>query len=173
MITSTETSAALLGIARAWAPLTEAVQDARQHAWPPLTLRQYLAQSGDEEELEARTWRAEALRALERDPAQIGRRPVPLRLDLIGTIALIEAGLLELADTTAAMVQRPRSPRPGRAAPRTPRPGRSASCGRTTPAGSPPPRPTPPTSAGGATPTRSPAATRRPAGTPPCGCWVA
>ncbi|TXS35133.1 hypothetical protein [Streptomyces sp. t39] len=118
MISTTESSAALLGIARAWTPLTEAVQDARQHAWPPLTLRQYLAQRGDEEELEARTWRAEALRALERDPAQIGRRPVPLRLDLIGTIALIEAGLLELADTTAAHVQRPpvSMPRPRRAA---------------------------------------------------------
>lgn len=49
---------------------------------------------------------AAALRALERDPMQIGQRPVPISLRVYGTMRAIEAGLAECADQTAAAVQR-------------------------------------------------------------------
>ena len=48
---------------------------------------------------------AAALRALERDPAQIGARPVPISLRVYDTMRAIEAALAECADQTAAAVQ--------------------------------------------------------------------
>ncbi|NUK22047.1 hypothetical protein [Streptomyces lunaelactis] len=50
---------------------------------------------------------AAALRALERDPAQIGQRPIPISLRVYDTMRTVEAALVELADQTAAVVQRP------------------------------------------------------------------
>lgn len=71
-------------------------------------LRGYLTtlEQLDAEEQEAAGYRATALRALERDPAQIGERPTPIRLHVYDTMRAVEAALVELADQTAADVQR-------------------------------------------------------------------
>lgn len=50
---------------------------------------------------------ASALRALERDPGQIGERPVPIRLRVYETMRTVEAALVECADQIASSVQRP------------------------------------------------------------------
>ncbi len=69
----------------------------------------------DAEQAEAATWRAEALRALERSPDQPGWTAAPLRLDVLDTMVTVEAGLLELADQIAAAVQHaPITPAPPR-----------------------------------------------------------
>lgn len=46
----------------------------------------------------------------ERDPAQIGERPVPLSLFILDTMRDVEAALTETADQIAASVQRPPMP---------------------------------------------------------------
>lgn len=48
---------------------------------------------------------AAALRALERNPAQLGQRPAPVQLRILETKRTIEAALAECADQTAAAVQ--------------------------------------------------------------------
>ncbi|MFG2670830.1 hypothetical protein [Streptomyces sp. NPDC048445] len=50
---------------------------------------------------------AAELRALERDPAQLGQRPIPIRLSVYGVMRTVEAALTECADQIAAAVQRP------------------------------------------------------------------
>lgn len=50
---------------------------------------------------------AAELRALERDPAQIGQRPIPIRLQVYETMRTVQAALTETADQIAADVQRP------------------------------------------------------------------
>ncbi|MEU1122151.1 hypothetical protein ABZ371_00825 [Streptomyces sp. NPDC005899] len=72
------------------------------------------AKAIDTEEIEARGYRAAALRLLERDPQQLGDRPTPIRLGVYETMRTVEAALVALADQTAAVVQRPsmcRAPR--------------------------------------------------------------
>jgi hypothetical protein len=80
------------------------------------------------EDREAAHYRAEALRQLERSPEQPGWTAAPLRLDVLDALALVEAGLIELADQTAAEVQHsPISPTPPRAEwPANPRAYRAA-----------------------------------------------
>lgn len=61
---------------------------------------------------------AAELRALERDPAQIGQRPIPIRLQVYATMRTIEAALTGCAAAVAEHVQRPpiSMPAPRRAA---------------------------------------------------------
>lgn len=87
------------------------------HTWPDLNealgappviagfgrgLSAYMA-ALEETDVEA----AAELRALERDPAQIGARPIPIRLSVYETMRTVQAALVELADQIAATVQRP------------------------------------------------------------------
>lgn len=65
-------------------------------------LRAYMA-ALDETDLDA----AAELRALERDPAQIGQRPIPIRLSVYETMRTVQAALVEVADQIAAIAQRP------------------------------------------------------------------
>ncbi|MFE2019861.1 hypothetical protein ACFW9O_17680 [Streptomyces sp. NPDC059499] len=79
-------------------------------------LRAYLTACDalDPEETEAARHQAAALRLLERDPQQIGERPIPIRLHVYEVMRTVEAALVEVADQTAAVVQRPamsRAPR--------------------------------------------------------------
>lgn len=56
---------------------------------------------------------AAELRLLERDPAQLGQRPIPIRLQVYGVMRTVEAALTECGDQIAAVVQRsPMSPAP-------------------------------------------------------------
>lgn len=50
---------------------------------------------------------AAALRALERDPAQIGETRAPLSLHILDTARLVETTLVHLADTLAPQITRP------------------------------------------------------------------
>lgn len=61
---------------------------------------------------------AAELRALERDPAQLGQRPIPIRLQVYATMRTVEAALLGCAAAVAEHVQRPpiAMPAPRRAA---------------------------------------------------------
>lgn len=98
----TTTATHLRQIATSWTDLRDALGAPTQSSWPPVTLRSYL-NALQELDLDEAT----ALRALERDPSQIGERPVPIRLKVYDTMRTIEAALVELADQTAAIVQRP------------------------------------------------------------------
>lgn len=95
------TSNNLRQIATSWTDLRDALGAPTQASWPPVTLRSYLnaLQELDLDE-------AAALRALERDPSQIGQRPVPISLRIYDTMRTIEAALAETADQIAAEVQR-------------------------------------------------------------------
>lgn len=95
------TSTNLRTIALAWTDLRDALGAPTQHSWPPVTLAGYLTAL---HQLDADE--AAALRALERDPSQIGTRPVPISLRVYDTMRTIEAALAECADQIAAEVQR-------------------------------------------------------------------
>lgn len=70
----------------------------------------YLAALDDAEEQEARLHQAAHLRTLERDPIQIGVRPVPVRLHVLDTMRTVEAALHDTADHIASAAQRPPMP---------------------------------------------------------------
>lgn len=55
---------------------------------------------------------AAELRALERDPAQLGQRPIPIRLAVYSTMRTVEAALLGCAAAVAEHVQRHPIPMP-------------------------------------------------------------
>ncbi|MEQ4610658.1 hypothetical protein ABMX48_31595 [Streptomyces cavourensis] len=118
-MTTTHTTASternLFTIAHHWRDLREHLAT-RGTTWPPIMgIGIISARDQDEEQAEAATWRAEALRALERSPDQPGWTAAPLRLDVLDTMVTVEAGLLELADQTAAAVQHaPITPAPPR-----------------------------------------------------------
>ncbi|MFJ2174362.1 hypothetical protein ACIOHE_15790 [Streptomyces sp. NPDC087851] len=112
-------------IARHWDDLHDALT-AQAVTWPPAMGIPTITHTPDSDAAEAATWRAEALRRLERDPAQPGWTAAPLRLGVLDTIRTVEAALVELADQVADQVQRPQiTPAPPRRAIRTttPRPG--------------------------------------------------
>jgi hypothetical protein len=105
----TTTAQTLRQIALHWADLHHALGDRPITGAFGTGLRSYLRtlEQYDREE-------TAALRLLERDPAQIGERPIPLSLRVYETMRTVEAALVELADQTAAEVQRPamsRAPR--------------------------------------------------------------
>ncbi|MFF3398270.1 hypothetical protein ACFYW6_07125 [Streptomyces sp. NPDC002659] len=95
------TSQQLRTIATTWTDLQDALGAPAQLGAFGLGLRGYLARLDQYDAEEAA-----ALRALERDPSQIGERPVPIRLRVFDTMRSIQAGLAELADQIAAEVQR-------------------------------------------------------------------
>lgn len=111
----TTTATHLFTCARHWPDLAEAVAQPAIHGGFGIGLRGHLAALADDDQQEYDRWQAAALRALERDPIQLGQRPIPIRLAILDTMTLVETALLDLADQTAALVQR--SPMPH--APRT------------------------------------------------------
>ncbi|MET8297423.1 hypothetical protein ABZW02_25695 [Streptomyces sp. NPDC005180] len=90
----------LIRIATLWPHLDDALDQPRA-AWYGVGLQAHLAQldRADAEE-------AAALRALERDPQQIGETPAPLSLRVLDTARLVETTLLHLADTLAPQITR-------------------------------------------------------------------
>jgi hypothetical protein len=96
------TSAAdLRTIATTWADLNEALGAPATIGGFGRGLRAYMA-ALDETDLDA----AAELRALERDPAQIGQRPIPIRLQVYATMRTVEAALTGCAAAVAEHVQR-------------------------------------------------------------------
>lgn len=98
----TTTTQHLRSIALNWQHLQDALGAPVQAGAFGLGLRSYLA-GLEQHDLDE----AHALRALERDPAQIGERPVPIRIPVYDCMRAVEAALVQLADETAASVQRP------------------------------------------------------------------
>ncbi|GAQ52090.1 hypothetical protein [Streptomyces acidiscabies] len=71
-------------------------------------LKGYLARldAADAEQLEYERHQAAHLRSLERDPIQLGDRPVPVRLHILDTMRAVEAALVDCADDIARTAQR-------------------------------------------------------------------
>ncbi|MFD4264059.1 hypothetical protein ACFWR9_42255 [Streptomyces sp. NPDC058534] len=108
-------------IALRWTDLQDALGGASAPVWPPAgRMADYLRaiEQLDAEEQEAERHRALALRTLERDPAQLGERPIPIRLRIHDTMRVVHASLVACADQVATAVQRDpiRPPAPRRAA---------------------------------------------------------
>ncbi|SDM47056.1 hypothetical protein SAMN04487981_101626 [Streptomyces sp. cf386] len=100
----------LTTVIRHWTDLVDALGGTSAPVWPPAgRMSDYLRALDelDADELEAERHRALALRTLERDPSQIGERPIPIRLTVHETMRIVQAGLIECADQVAAVVQRP------------------------------------------------------------------
>jgi hypothetical protein len=93
-----------------WPDLTDALGGRSAPTWPPAgRMNDYLRtlEQADAEQLEYERHRALALRTLERDPSQLGERPIPIRLPIHETMRIVRAALVECADQIAASVQRP------------------------------------------------------------------
>lgn len=108
-----------------WPDLVEALGGGAAPTWPPAgRMSDYLRglEQRDAEQMEDERQRALELRLLERDPAQIGERPIPIRLPIHETMRIVQAALVHCADQIAADVQR---------APMAPPPPRRASYART------------------------------------------
>ncbi|MFI1942040.1 hypothetical protein ACH44C_33520 [Streptomyces purpureus] len=102
------TATTLRTIATLWPALDDALAAPTQHSWPPVELRSYLAALEQHDAAEAA-----ALRGLERNPDQLGTRPVPINLRVLDTMRLVEAALHETCDQIAAANQRqPITPAP-------------------------------------------------------------
>lgn len=93
-------------IAIHWHDLHEAAGQPTQYGAFGLGLRGYLSRLADEEQLEYERHQAAHLRSLERDPIQLGNRPVPVRLAVLDTMRLVEAALVACADDIAHAAQR-------------------------------------------------------------------
>ncbi|MGW1546632.1 hypothetical protein [Streptomyces sp. NPDC002346] len=93
-------AAHLRTIATTWTDLADALGAPPTIGAFGIGLRGYLAALEQHDPSEAA-----AIRALERDPAQLGERPVPLRLPVYDTMRAIEAALAECADAIAAEAQ--------------------------------------------------------------------
>jgi hypothetical protein len=104
----TTTATHLRTIALHWTDLHEAVGQPVQYGAFGLGLRGYLARldQADAEQLEYERHQAAYLRSLERDPVQLGDRPVPVRLHILDTMRAVEAALIQCADDIAHAVQR-------------------------------------------------------------------
>jgi len=93
-----------------WNDLTEALGAKTTPTWPPAgRMSDFVrdVEQRDADQLAAEHERAVAVRALERDPAQLGERPIPIRLTIHQTMTTVRASLTECADQVAAAVQRP------------------------------------------------------------------
>jgi hypothetical protein len=95
-------------IALHWTDLHEAAGQPAQLGAFGLGLRGYLARldDADAEQLEYERHQAAHLRSLERDPIQLGDRPVPVRLHILDTMRVVEAALVACADDIAHTAQR-------------------------------------------------------------------
>lgn len=106
----TTTATTLRPLITLWPDLHAALGDRPIHGAYGLGLRGYLAAIDHHDPVEAAAPRSE-----ERDPAQLGDRPVPLNLAIYDTMRAIEAGLAHCAEVTAAAaVQIECIPLPGR-----------------------------------------------------------
>ncbi|MEV6081778.1 hypothetical protein AB0L80_42935 [Streptomyces sp. NPDC052069] len=94
-------------IALTWPDLNQALGAPAQIGGFGRGLRGYLA-AIEEHDVET----AAAIRLLERDPAQIGQRPIPIRLEVYATMRTVEAALTECASVVAEHVQRAPIPTP-------------------------------------------------------------
>ncbi len=90
----------LTHIATHWAVLRDMLTTTTPTTWPPIMGTHHRDQD-DEQLLEAAAERAE------RTAAAPGRRPAPLRVDVLDTITALDDALLSLADEIASSVQRP------------------------------------------------------------------
>ncbi|MET9465825.1 hypothetical protein ABZY44_13660 [Streptomyces sp. NPDC006544] len=83
-----------------WPHLDDALDQHGAATWPPAgRMSDYLA-SIDQADAEE----AAALRALERDPAQLGETRAPLSIRILDTARLVEGTLVHLADTLAPQI---------------------------------------------------------------------
>lgn len=96
----TTTATHLRTIALHWTDLRDALAVPNTVGAFGIGLQGHLAHAGDSLDDEP------LLRHLERDPAQIGERPAPLRIHVLDTMRTVETDLVECADITAAAVQR-------------------------------------------------------------------
>ncbi|MEU5716585.1 hypothetical protein AB0G71_12470 [Streptomyces sp. NPDC020403] len=101
------TAADLRTIATTWVDLNDALGAPAQIGAFGRGLRGYLA-AIEEPDLDT----AAELRALERDPAQLGQRPIPIRLQVYATMRTVEAALTGCAAAVAEHVQRAPIPMP-------------------------------------------------------------
>ncbi|MEU4947696.1 hypothetical protein [Streptomyces lavendulae] len=104
----TTTATTLRTLITLWPELRNALGDRPIHGAFGLGLRGYLASLDQHDATEAA-----ALRAQERNPAQLGARPIPLSLRVYDTMRAIEAALAACAEVTAAAVQDEPIPLPG------------------------------------------------------------
>ncbi|MET9138873.1 hypothetical protein [Streptomyces parvulus] len=104
----TTTATNLRTCAMHWTDLHEAAGQPATVGAFGLGLRGYLARldAADAEQLEYEAHQAAHLRSLERDPIQIGERPVPVRLHILDTMRAVEAALIACADDIAHAAQR-------------------------------------------------------------------
>lgn len=96
----TTTAQQLQTIARHWPDLDNALGTPVAASWPPASLRQYLAALEQHDAAETAS-----LRALERNPDQLGARPVPINIAIHDTMRAVEAALHETADQIASANQ--------------------------------------------------------------------
>lgn len=103
------TAGNLFTVIRHWPDLKEALGAKSAPTWPPAGRMADFVRDVEQrdEQLDAEHQRAAELRALERDPAQIGERPIPIRLTVHETMRTVHQSLLDCADHIAASVQRP------------------------------------------------------------------
>jgi hypothetical protein len=104
----TNTATTLRTLINLWPDLRAALGDRPIHGAFGLGLRGYLATLDQHDAVEAA-----ALRAQERDPAQLGARPVPVSLRVYDTMRAIEAALAACAEVIASSVQTEPIPLPG------------------------------------------------------------
>ncbi|NNJ04169.1 hypothetical protein HHX38_08480 [Streptomyces sp. PKU-MA01144] len=102
----TTTRAALHLLTLRWNDLTNSLGTPTAGAWYGTGIRSQLADTRDPHEVLLAERDAAALRALERDPAQIGARPIPLRLDIVTAMDAITDTMRYCADVVAGSVQR-------------------------------------------------------------------
>ncbi|MEV8623387.1 hypothetical protein [Streptomyces sp. NPDC051079] len=96
----TTTATQLQTIAELWPALDDALAVPGTSSWPPASLRHYLAALEQADTLEVAS-----LRALERNPDQLGARPVPINISVLDTMRAVEAALHETATQIAAANQ--------------------------------------------------------------------
>jgi hypothetical protein len=104
------TTGNLFTVIRHWPDLVDALGAKSAPTWPPAgRMSDFVrdVEQRDADELAAENRRAAELRALERDPAQIGERPIPIRLTVHETMRTVHQDLLDCADHVAAGVQKP------------------------------------------------------------------
>lgn len=93
-----------------WRDLVEALGGRSAPTWPPAgRMSDHIRNTADLDEQQLADERARALelRTLERDPAQIGERPIPIRLPIHETMRIVHTDLIDCADAIAGSVQRP------------------------------------------------------------------
>lgn len=127
-MTITTTATTLRTLITTWPDLHAALGDRPIHGAYGLGLRGYLTTLEELDTDQAAYDRAHAAhrRSQERDPAQLGTRPVPLSLRVYDTMRAIEAALAHCAEVTAAAAQIEPIPLPGRDWPAADRARRTA-----------------------------------------------